>query len=502
MSTVKIGWASRVISTDKPVLVPGQAHMRISKYVHDPLTTTALVIDDGDVAIMVSADMVSLTGPHLDNVRAKVAKKNPEIPVMKIFMGATHTHTGAARTPESELFSTIDGLEKCPVKVEIASSDEYIDFLSTTIADMICEAWDKRAEAGIAYGYGYAVVAHSRRVCYFDDTSKRGDADITNTFAVNGTAVMYGNTNDDNFSHYEAGADHFVNLLYTFDKEGNLTGAIVNVPCPSQCSEMEWCLSASYWNETRELIRKKYGNIYILPQCASAGDLAPRILHYKAAQARRFKLKYGEEEDISELNARRDIAERIAAAFDEVLSWAKKDIRTTMPVVHKVETVALERMLVDDDMYEYCKKGIELARKKDFVETDDPEKDFIYNTRLISERNRFLTVLRRYEDQKVHPTTNLEMHVIKVGDIAFATNSFELYMDYHHRIQARSPFEQTFMVQLCAQPVANKGTMGYLCTERAWAGKGYSAIPFSCRVSPTGGQQYVEAVLKTLKEIK
>jgi len=32
---------------------------------------------------------------------------------------------------------------------------------------------------------------------------------------------MYGNTNDEQFSHYEAGADPFINLLYTFGRTAN-----------------------------------------------------------------------------------------------------------------------------------------------------------------------------------------------------------------------------------------------------------------------------------------
>ena len=48
MSNIKIGWASRDISTDKPINLPGQFHMRPSKGVLDPVTTTALVVDDGN----------------------------------------------------------------------------------------------------------------------------------------------------------------------------------------------------------------------------------------------------------------------------------------------------------------------------------------------------------------------------------------------------------------------------------------------------------------------
>ena len=92
-----------------------------------------------------------------------------------------------------------------------------------------------------------------------------------------------------------------------------------------------------------------------------------------------------------------------------------------------------------------------------------------------------------------------DIHVVKIGNIAFATNRFELYMDYMHRIQARSPFEQTFIVQLVTGP---HGSGSYLATERAEANKGYSASPYCNQVSPKGGQQLVEETLKILEELK
>ena len=85
----------------------------------------------------------------------------------------------------------------------------------------------------------------------------------------------------------------------------------------------------------------------------------------------------------------------------------------------------------------------------------------------------------------------MELHVIQVGDIAFATNAYELYTDFQHRIQARSPFLQTFIVQLTGQPDGYPS--GYLATDRALANKGYSAI------SARGGQTMVEETVKELK---
>jgi len=42
----------------------------------------------------------------------------------------------------------------------------------------------------------------------------------------------------------------------------------------------------------------------------------------------------------------------------------------------------------------------------------------------------------------------VEIHVIRLGDMAIATNRFELYLDFGIRIKARSKAVQTFVVQL------------------------------------------------------
>lgn len=501
---LKIGWASRDVTTDKPINIPGQFHMRISEGIMDPLTVSTLVIDNGtDLVIFLSADLVVIRSGLLDDVRARVAELNPKIPVAKILMNATHTHTGASHYADSDSGLSNNNISTAlpgdvPHEgVEIASGDEYRRFLSTRAAEAICEAYAKRAPGGIAYGYGYAVVSHSRRVVYFDDTSKRPGSIIDSTHGVNGHAIMYGRTNDANFSHYEAGADHFVNLLYTFDKDGRLTGAIINVPCPSQNSEREYKLSADYWNDVRVAIRRQYGDIFILPQCAAAGDLSPRILHYYQAQARRFKLKFGME--ASELAARKDIAERIAGAFTEVLDWAKKDIKTALPLSHVVETVHLSRRIITDEEYGYAVKGLDELNQKSFQTDGAPQERLQTNSVLVASRNRFKRIVERYEIQKAQPKLPMELHVLRIGDIAFASNRFELYMDFQHRMQARSPFEQTFIVQLTGQPGNDGGT--YLCTERGAWGRGYSASMFCNLVSPQGGQELVEETIKVLKDL-
>ncbi len=499
MSKLKIGWASRDVSTTKPVDIPGQFHIRVSTGIIDPITVTALVIDGGDdIAIFLSGDFVAIRPYLVTEVRAELAKRLPGFPVEKIVMSCTHTHAGASYYKSSSSMSTPD--EVPHPGIEIADSNEYRAFLVKQIADAIEEAYARRATGAIAYGYGYAVVAHSRRVVYFDDLSKRPGASAEAGVIVAGHAAMYGNTNDPMFSHYEAGADHFINLLYTFDAAGKLTGAVMNVPCPSQNSEGESRLSASFWNEVRELVRAKHGNIHLLSQCAAGGDLAPRVLHYNKAEARRFKLKFGTDnpKNVSELFQRKDIAERIAGAFDEVLAWARKDIRDSVPVAHTVKNVQLARRFITDEEYALERKQLEELSKTPFKQDGTPLEKLRHDSALVARRHRSERVIARYEAQKSKPSLEMEMHVIRLGDIAFATNCFELYMDYMHRIQARSPFEQTFILQLCGTPT---DCGGYLATERGEWGKGYSASLYCNQVCSRGGQELVEKTLEMLKDV-
>ena len=45
---INIGWAQTDITPDRPVYVIGQLYSRISSYVHDPITATCLVLENGE----------------------------------------------------------------------------------------------------------------------------------------------------------------------------------------------------------------------------------------------------------------------------------------------------------------------------------------------------------------------------------------------------------------------------------------------------------------------
>jgi len=341
---------------------------------------------------------------------------------------------------------------------------EYAGFLVEKLSKCVIEAWENREKGYISWGMGYAVVGHNRRIVYFD-----------------GSAKMYGDTNDKNFSHIEGYEDHSVDLLFTYNKDKQLTGMIINLSCPSQVTENARFISADFWHEAREEIRKRISkDLFILPQCAPAGDQSPHFLLYKKGEERMRKLKG--------LSEREEIGKRIADAVEKVLPYAEKDIREKVELKHITKTINLPRRMVTDEEYKQAKEEIEKWEKKE-VNTDK-EKSYKF---VMIRRNK--KVIERYHKQKENPFLPMELHVIKLGDIAFATNRFELFLDYGMRIKARSKAVQTFLVQL------SNGEGTYLPTEKAVKGKHYGAEIASNLVGPEGGQVLVEETVKEINNL-
>ncbi|MBR6669405.1 MAG: hypothetical protein IKL31_01505, partial [Ruminococcus sp.] len=101
----------------------------------------------------------------------------------------------------------------------------------------------------------------------------------------------------------------------------------------------------------------------------------------------------------------------------------------------------------------------------------------------------------RYEKQEYYDLYPVEIHVARFGNTVFATNSFELFLDYGNRIRARSKAEQTFLIQQCC------GSEGYLPTEKAEKGGHYSAYISSGTVGHEGGDILVRNTVTEINKM-
>lgn len=468
---ILIGWASRDVTPKAKVSLLGQFHIRVTEEIHDPSTTTALAIeseDKAEQAIIVSLDGLRVVDVVMDGCRKILKEKLPDFNADKLFVSATHTHTA----PDQPIRL---GLPK-PKLDGVMSGEEYAKVLIEKISEAAIEAWQNRHPGALSWGRGYAVIGFNRRVSYFD-----------------GSTVMYGKTDDPEFSHIEGHEDHSMDMLFTYDTQHKLTGMIVNVPCPSQCTEGAYFVSADYWHETREEIRQRHGkDIFILPQCSAAGDLSPRQLLQRDADTRMLELKgYGDEY----LMARRqDIANKIAMVIDEVVPLVAKDIRDEIEFLHEIIELDLpERIATEEDLATAKAEVANWQAKLDDLNDANPASfDYSVAHRRLCFNQRVIDMCEAQQTGK--NTRPIELHALRIGDVAMCTNRFEFYLDFGERIKTRSKALQTFVVQL-----AGAGT--YLPTERSLKGGSYGAFIASTPIGPEGGQMVVEESLDKINKM-
>jgi hypothetical protein len=473
---MRVGWSQRDISPTGPVTLRGQFNLRLATRIQDPLTLTALALDNGaDHAVIVSMDLCGVDHEVFDGARAALAERLPEVDPRKLIVSATHTHTAPFAGGQGW---QQDGDYLAPLRArhpDYMTIAEYTTLLTTALVEAICEAWARRTKGYIGWGYSHAVVGENRRVRYFDDSAK-----------------MYGSVSVPEFSHIEGHVDHGVNLLFTYDADQQLTGALINLACPSQASESgQDFVSADYWHDVREELRRRYGSdLFVLPQCSAAGDQSPHRLIAKAAEDRMLQLKYGGGVG-RPLSAalRTEISRRVANAVDDAEPAVRRDLRDEAILTHENRALDLEHWQVTEAEHATLHEDLVEARQR-LEQLGDSDRLSGEYTSLRSHIFWYQGAIDRYE----HPvaTVPTEVNVLRLGDVAFVTAPFEYYLDYGDRIKGRSPALQTFVVQLTAGG-------SYLATERAAQGVSYGAVPASCEVSPAGGQQLVEAAVAALE---
>ena len=477
---LKIGWAINDISTDKSVELAGTFHWRHSKGLRDPLMATALAIDNGnDCVVFLSMDFISPPTHIVKRVRKRIKAELPDLPPEKILFNATHIHTGVS----------IGRTEK-------KLAEEYSHYMSDQIVKSIKEAWASRKPGQIAYGYDLVVTAFNRRIVYFNE--RKGSIGTS----PRGKAVLHGRTDVPDFSHVEGGADPFANYLFTYDMEGKLTGAIINVGYTAQVSIKDCYVSSDTWHDMRKLMAEHHPGVYILPQVAAAGEATFEQPYYKAAEKRRYRLIYGRDEAYPGEFQRKQIAGRILTSFERARSWAEKEQFSDLPIKHVTKKQMLSRYNPDEAECRQAREDLkEIARRREKLsEIKDPKLRQRRETSLRTSENRCKRVLRIVEESKTKPKLPMEFHVLRIGDVGFVSEQYEYYFEFGQRIQARSPFTQTFVIEMSA--IVDGGSSGYLATERATKNGGYGVGPLSCRLSPQGGQEIVEEAVKTLKELK
>ncbi len=463
-----IGAATADITPPLPVALTGFQTVRLTNKIDNPLTASVLALESRegdrviDQTILISCDLCFITPEIQNGFRKHMTARLPGFAINKLFLAATHTHSSPVLRQNAYDENSYG---------KAMQPKDYIPFLYERMAKAVVKAWESRAVGAISWGLGHAVVGHNRRLTFAD-----------------GHVGMLSDANDPKFRHFEGYEDHGVDILCFYDEKKQLKATAIALACTAQMSQGDTVVSADFWHYARESLRQRYGKeLCVLGFCSPAGDQCPHLSYRKKSEARMDRLRG--------LTRTQELGRRIADAFFDVADLMAKDIRTDVPLAHLVRQIELPAWPVTDTEYATAKKvcdGIDAKKERNGWDT------WIYN--------HYGSVCKRYlAQQKGDRICTVEIHVLRLGDVAIATNPFELYLDYGVRIEARSPADQTFLIQLASPSAGN----GYLPTQRAVAAgrlttepmNNYSATIMSDTVGPEGGQILVDKTVEAINSL-
>jgi hypothetical protein len=448
---ISIGWASIDITPDRPVQIHGQMHERISEFVHDPLTATALALeanadDEAEQAILISCDLVNIGRDMIERLRQNLGERIPGFQRRKLLVNATHTHTGPVMM--ENLYTPPKG---------VMTPTEYADLFFQRVSDAAVQAWKAKRPSGISHALGHAAIGFNRRVVYRD-----------------GSAKMYGSSDDENFVSIEGGMDPGVELLFTWDAEAKLTGVVVNLACPSQVVESKTFLSADFWHPAREEIRRRLGDdLFVYPMCGAAGDQSPRDL------VRRNR----GEPSMRDIEGMNEHGRRLALAVEDAFQNGQTSVQRESVFKHITDDLSLPRRKATAGDVEAAQQELERLNSL------SPDEVRPSHQRMVG---RAKETIERFETQGEDPCYVADIHVMRLGDIAIATNPFELFLDYGLQMKARSKAQQTFVTQI----TNDRGI--YLPTEKAIRGGSYGAGVNDNIVGPEGGNILVKRTIELI----
>lgn len=477
---LEIGWAECDVTPSldgKKVVLCGLYYPRIATNIHSRLKFTCCAMRMGDEQVLMgSLDTVSGWRPFAEKLAARVHELVPEIRPESVFVGCTHNHSAPYMRPCYT--PAVKKWEKD--HPGCLSPDEYADFVLERAAGAFAEAWRAARPGSVARSFGTARLGHCRIAAYAD-----------------GTSEMYGDTNRSDFIGMLEGEDSGVELLFTYDAEGRKTGVFINATCPSQVMEQNYEISSDFAGAAREKLAREHGEgFHTIYHLGPAGCQSPRDL------VRGKDLDGFSGWDAASVEA---LADRVVRCVDEAMPKARPCKPALRHVVRRMH-MPIRRVSADEvaaarrELAELEAKWPGTSAWEDYMrEVHHYERTngrFPYDSKLhpYAAMDVCRAVIKRSALQETDPFLDFESHIVRIGDVAFVTNPFELYLVFGQTIKARSAAKQTFLIGKC-------DSLGYVPTERSEKAVGYSGGVNVGRLGHQGGYLFCDEVVRGISEL-
>jgi neutral ceramidase len=438
----RVGTASVNITPPMGIPMAGYYHERGADGVLDPLFSKAMIIEaGGERAALVTLDIISVTRSITDQARAEIEQATG-VKGERVMISATHAHTGPELANRSKRSSAMGGQSELAV--------EYTDRLPKLIAESVRLANEHLQPVRLSIARGRCEgLAFNRRFFMRDGSTG------WNPGKMNPNMVMPAGPNDPEVgilrveSPEARGVAETLATYVNFAMHPDTTGGSK--------------ISADWPGALDRVLASYHGSNHLtLVANGTCGNINHLDFFWNAPQG-----GPGEQN-------------RIATILGAAVFLAYKDLRPVVagPVRTRSETVEL-------GLPEITPAEVETAKKAVAETKDDRGANFMKLVRAY----RVLDIAAR--KSKPHA---VEVQVIALGtDLAWVALPGEIFVELGLAIKKRSPFPQTFVVEL-----ANEN-LGYVPDRRSFAEGNYE--PESARCAPGSGEKLVNIAARLLAEL-
>ena len=226
-------------------------------------------------------------------------------------------------------------------------------------------------------------------------------------------------TNADVFRMIEGGSDTGIEMILVYDNMHKPVGVVASVACPSQIVEFKNHVSSDFWGKARNFLKEYFGeDFHIIGLCSAAGDQSPRD---------QLRWRDGVEPSMADIEGTVFIGKRLANAIIETFEYSHSAPSDKFELCHKKEIFDLPINKVTEEEYKACKEAL-------YQYVEEQNKDVFGPAEMIRIHPEIGKVFLSEWQQKVD-TLPAEVHVVRFGNMAIATNPFELFLDYGNRLK-------------------------------------------------------------------
>jgi hypothetical protein len=420
-------------------------------HVHDELHARCLVLDDGEGRIaIVLCDNVGIAREVLDAARS-LAEDASGIPGDRILIASTHTHSA---TPAR-------GLDRLAPLDDLSG---YPAFLARRIADGIVRAAANLEPARIAWGRAEVPGQVFNRRWFL-----KPDRELPNPFGGTDRVKMNPPRASADLVEPAGPTDPEVAFVSVQAADGRPIALLANYSLHYVGGVPSGHVSADYFGVFAERIGKLLDADRVDPPFVgmmsngTSGDI--NNIDFQAPGQR-----------MEPYEKIRQVADEVAQAVHE--AHQSLTFHEWVPLGSATRELTLAARVPDEGLLEFANRT--LAKPEDGPLDHPLERFYAERVLRAADAPREVTIL---------------LQAIRIGDVGIAAIPFEVFVETGLELKARSPFEQTFTIELA------NGSYGYLPTPRHHDLGGYETWFGTNRVERDASEKIRDVVLGLFDDV-